>query len=145
MDRMIGGIIVALLFCGIGFLFARIGYCFFRDRSRQKRRCLARTRGTIVGIQRMPIKTSRRRRMCYFPVYEYTVNGQVLRVELQFGTTRCLYHIGDGVNVRYDANQPDCSYLEGYQEDHTSAMGCLIAGVLSMVCGVFVLAMVCLV
>lgn len=83
--------------------------------------------------------------MCYFPVYEYTVNGQVLRVELQFGTTRCLYHIGDGVNVRYDANQPDCSYLEGYQEDHTSAMGCLIAGVLSMVCGVFVLAMVFLV
>lgn len=76
MDRIIGGIIVALLFCGIGFLFARIGYCFFRDRNRQKRRCLARTRGTIVGIQRMPIKTSRRRRMCYFPVYEYTVNAR---------------------------------------------------------------------
>lgn len=145
MDRIIAGVVLPLMFWLIGGLFARMGYRFFRDRREQKRRCLSRTRGTIVDMQHMGIRTGHRYRVCYYPVYEYTVGSQVLRVELQYGTTSCPYRIGDGVTVCYDSKQPDCSYLEGYKEDLTSAAGSLVAGIVGILCGVFVFVMVFLV
>ena len=96
--------------------------------------CLSQTDGKIVSIASM--RTQRRR--AYFPTYEYVVGNEVIRVEINFGTTYCQYKRGDQVKVWYDENYPKDSYIDGYKEDIVSSAVCLILGSVAVACGLFV-------
>lgn len=78
------------------------------------------------------------RRRAYFPTYEYVVGDEVIRGEINFGTTYCQYKRGDQVKIWYDKNNPQYSYIDGYKEDNASSAGCLILGSITVVCGLFV-------
>ena len=78
------------------------------------------------------------RRRAYFPTYEYVVGSEVIRVEINFGTTRCQYKRGDQVKIWYDRNDPKYSYIDGYKEDTVSSVACLILGSITVLCGLFV-------
>lgn len=80
--------------------------------------------GKIVSIHSMRMQ----RRQAYFPTYEYVVNGEVISVEIHFGTTVRQYQRGDQVKIWYDPNDPKASYIDGYKEDTVSSVGCLILG-----------------
>ena len=118
----------------IGGIFARQGYSHFKTNRDKKRRCLSQTDGKIVSIASM--RTQRRR--AYFPTYEYVVGNEVIRVEINFGTTYCQYKRGDQVKVWYDENDPKDSYIDGYKEDIVSSAVCLILGSVAVACGLFV-------
>lgn len=138
-DKIIYGIIFPLMFCLIGGgLFARKGYNFFKTKRDKKCRCLSQTRGKIVDIHFMRIN----KRGAYFPVYEYTIGDKVFRVEIEFGTTYRQYKIGDEINIFYDFNYPDYSYIGGYKEDTFSAVACLLLGSVATLCGLYVGAVV---
>ena len=82
------------------------------------------------------MRTQRRR--AYFPTYEYVVGNEVIRVEINFGTTYCQYKRGDQVKVWYDENDPKDSYIDGYKEDIVSSAVCLILGSVAVACGLFI-------
>ena len=133
-DKVMFGIFFPLMFCSIGGIFARQGYFHFKTRRDKKRRCLSQTYGKIVSISSMKMQ----RRRAYFPTYEYVVGDEVIRVEINFGTTYCQYKRGDQVKIWYDKNNPQYSYIDGYKEDNASSAGCLILGSIAVVCGHFV-------
>ena len=133
-DKVKFGIFFPLMFCSIGSIFARQGYSYFKTKRDKKRRCLSQTYGKIVSISSMKMQ----RRRAYFPTYEYVVGDEVIRVEINFGTTYCPYKRGDQVKIWYDKNYPKYSYIDGYKEDTVSSVGCLILGSIAVLCGLFV-------
>lgn len=42
----------------------------------------------------------------YFPTYEYVINDEIIRVEMNWGTTYCQYKKGDQVKIWYDYHDP---------------------------------------
>ena len=58
----------------------------FKTKRDKKRRCLSQTYGKIVSISSMKIQRHR----AYFPTYEYVVGDEVIRIEINFGTTYLL-------------------------------------------------------
>lgn len=138
--KIIMGILYPLFFCLIGYgIFVRKGHSLLKTKRDKKLRCLSQTLGHIVGINSMPIKkSSGGYKRCYFPIYEYEVNNEVIRAEYDAGTARCQFKIGDEVKIWYDSNSPDYSYMEGYKEDMSVAVGSLIAGYVCVFIGLFV-------
>ena len=110
------------------------GKDIFKSKRDKKRRCLSQTYGKIVSISSM--NTQRRR--AYFPTYEYVVDNEVIRIEINFGTTHCQYKSGDQVKIWYDKNYSKYSYIDGYKEDIVSSLACLILGSIAVLCGMFV-------
>ena len=133
-EKFMFGIIFPLMFCLIGGIFARQGYFYFKSKRDKKRRCLSQTYGKIVSISSM--NTQRRR--AYFLTYEYVVDNEVIRIEINFGTTHCQYKSGDQVKIWYDKNYSKYSYIDGYKEDIVSSLACLILGSVAVLCGLFV-------
>lgn len=133
-ERFMFGIVFPLMFCSIGGFFARQGYFHFKTKRNKKRRCLSQTYGKIVSISSMKMQRHR----AYFPTYEYVVGNEAIRVEINFGTTRCQYKRGDRVKIWYDRNDPKYSYIDGYKEDTVSSVACLILGSITVLCGLFV-------
>ena len=138
--KIIMGILYPLFFCLIGYgIFARKGYGLLKIKREKKLKCLAQTWGHIVGINSMPIKkSSGGYTRCYFPIYEYEVNNEVIRAEYDAGTARCQFKVGDKVKIWYDSESPNFSYIEGYKEDMPAAVGSLIAGWICVFIGLFV-------
>lgn len=138
-DRLLFGIVFPLMFCLVGGLFFKKGYNQLRTKRDKKARCLSQTRGEIVDIDSMSMKTSSgRRKRCYFPTYEYVVDNEVFRIAYSVGTTHCQFHIGEQVTVWYDKKSPNYSYIAGYKEDIAASIGCLIMGGIAICCGLFV-------
>lgn len=138
-NKLLFGIVFPLLFCLIGGLFAKQGYTHLKTKADKKARCLSQTWGRIVDIDSMSMTTrSGRRKRAYFPTYEYEVKGEVISSKYSLGTTRCQLNIGDQVKVKYDHNMPSYSYIEGYKEDVSTAIGGLIMGSIAVFCGLFV-------
>ncbi len=135
-QRIMFGIVFPLMFCSIGGFFAKQGYLYFKTKRDKKRRCLSQTYGKIVSISSMT--TGKRGRRSYFPTYEYMVGDEIIRVEINFGTTYSQYTRGDQVKIWYDENNPQYSYIDGYKEDTISSVGCLILGSIAVLCGLFV-------
>ena len=133
-ERFMFGIVFPLMFCSIGGFFVRKGYFYFKTKRDKKRRCLSQTYGKIISICSMKMQ----RRRAYFPTYEYVVGNEVIRVEINFGTTRCRYKRGNQVKIWYDRNDPKYSYIDGYKEDTVSSVACLILGSITVLCGLFV-------
>ena len=82
-QKIIFGIFFPLMFCSIGSFFARKGYVYIKTKRDKKRKCLSQTYGEIISISAMRMN----RRSAYFPTYEYVVGDEVIRVEIDFGTT----------------------------------------------------------
>ncbi len=138
-EKFMFGIVFPLMFCLIGGLFAKKGYNHLKTKADKKARCLSQTWGKIVDIDSMSMTTSSgRRKRAYFPTYEYEVQGEVISAKYSMGTTRCQFKIGDQIKVRYDHRMPNYSYIEGYKEDATAAIGGLIMGSIAILCGLFV-------
>ncbi|WP_373154777.1 hypothetical protein [Clostridium sp. AUH-JLR23] len=51
---------------------------YFKTKKDKKKRCLSYTHGKIVSISSMKTNHSR----AYFPTYEYVVNDEIIRVEM---------------------------------------------------------------
>jgi len=137
-DKMMFGICFPFMFCCIGGFFARRGYIHFKTKIDKKRRCLMQTMGTIVNISCMTNTANHRRRISYFPTYEYVVGDEVISVEMNMGTNYCQYEIGEQVLILYDTNSPRYSYINGYKEDSLAAIVCLTLGCIAILCGFFV-------
>lgn len=133
-EALTTGILLPMLFCGVGFFFFRKGVNFFITNSNKKRRCLSCTYGTITEISSMRIN----KRHAYFPTYQYVVGGKTIRVETKFGTTYCQYKRGDQVKVWYDHNNPAYSYIDGYKQDRITAIAAIFAGSMALFSGLFV-------
>lgn len=133
--KIIFGIIFPLMFCLVGGgVFAKDGYVHLRTKRDKKKRCLSQTTGRIVDISAMRMK----RRLAYFPTYEYVIGSKTYRIEIHFGTTKCQYKIGDEIVVWYDSSSPDYSYIDGYKEDNITATFGLIMGSLAALLGLYV-------
>ena len=138
-DRILFGSIFAFVFCLAGALFMRSGYRQLKTQKEKKQKCLSQTVGKIVHISSMSMRTrSGRGRRSYFPIYEYVVDNEVIRVEYKAGTTYCPYKVGEQVPVLYDKNDPRSSYIEGYKEDSAASVGGMIMGGIVVLCGLFV-------
>ena len=139
-DKIIMGILYPLFFCLIGYgIFARKGYRLLKTKKEKKLKCLSQTWGHIVGINSMPIKkSSGGYKRCYFPIYEYEVNGEVIRAEYDAGTAHCPFKAGDKVKILYDSAAPVFSYIEGYKQDMSVAIASLVAGWVCVFIGLFV-------
>lgn len=138
--KIMMGVIFPLFFCLIGYgIFVRKGYNLLKTKKDKKSKCLSQTWGQIVGINSMPIKkSSGGYKRCYFPIYEYVVDNEVIRVEYDAGTARCQFKVGDKVKIWYDSKSPDYSYIEGYKEDMAASVGSFVAGWLGVLIGLFV-------
>lgn len=139
-EKIMVGTLFPLLFCVIGVLLLRQGAHYVKTKMEKKRRCLSHTYGRIVDIDSMT--TGRRLRRAYFPTYEYMVGGEMIKVEIKWGTTSCQYRRGDQVMVWYDANNPQYSYIEGYKQDNTAAAGGMFLGSMFALAGLFVIFLV---
>lgn len=138
-DRLLFGIAFPLMFCLVGGLFAKKGFSHLKTKADKKVKCLSQTWGKVVDIDSMSMTTSSgRRKRCYFPIYEYVVENEAIRVKYSMGTSRCQFKIGDQVKVRYDHKMPSHSYIEGYKEDISASIGGLIMGSIAVLCGLFV-------
>lgn len=123
-EKIMVGTLFPLLFCGIGSFLLWESFAYFKVKKDKKYRCLSYTYGKIVNIDSM--KTNRKR--AYFPTYEYRVDNEIIRIEMNWGTTYCQYKRGDQVKVWYDYNDPQYSYIDGYRQDNTAAIGGMIVG-----------------
>ncbi len=132
-EKIMVGIVLPLLFCLIGSFFANQGYCYFKIKRDKKRRCVQKTYGKVVNVSSM--SASKNLRRTYFPTYEYVVGKEVIKVEINFGTTYCQYKSGDKVKIWYDKSNPEYSYIDGYKEDNISSIVCLILGSITVLCG----------
>lgn len=141
---LIFGICFPLLFCGVGGFFARNGYIHFKEKIDKKRRCLTQTMGKIVDISSMTTTVNHKRRISYFPTYEYVVNNEIIRIEVKMGTSRCQYKIGDEVQIWYDAVSSHYSYIDSYKEDSIAAIVCLVLGSFAVLGGLYVGITACL-
>ena len=139
-DKIIMGIIFPLFFCSIGYgIFARKGYNLLKTKRKKKLKCLSQTSGHIVGINSMPIKrSSGGYSRCYFPIYEYEVDGEIIRAEYDAGTSHRQFKVGDTVKIWYDSGSPTFSYIDGYREDMAASIGSFVAGWLCVLIGLFV-------
>ena len=139
-DKIIMGILYPLFFCLIGYgIFARKGYSLLKTKREKKLKCLSQTWGHIVGMNSMSIKkSSGGYTRCYFPIYEYEVDGDVIRAEYDAGTPQRQFKVGDKVKIWYDSESPSFSYIEGYKEDMLASVGAFVAGWICVFIGLFV-------
>lgn len=139
-EKILAGILFPMFFCLIGYgIFVRKGNSLLRTKRDKKLKCKSQTWGHIVGIKSMPMKkSSGGYTRCYFPVYEYEVESNLIRAEYDAGTARCQFKVGDKVKIWYDSESPDFSYIEGYKQDMPVAIGSLVAGWLCVFIGLFI-------
>lgn len=135
---LIYGICFPLLFCGVGGFFTQKGYVHFVTKINKKRRCHSRATGKIADIKTTTTTVNHKARTSYFPTYEYIVDNEIIRVETKMGTNRRQYKIGDEVQILYDADSPNYSYIDGYKEDFLAAVGCLVLGSFAVLGGLYV-------
>lgn len=135
LQKIMFGLLFPLLFCGVGFFFAKKGFSYYKTKIDKKRKCLSYTTGKIVDIESMRVD----KRRTYFPTYEYVVGDKTIRVETKFGTTYCQYRRGDKVKIFYDENNPEFSYIDGYKQDNVTAIGAIMMGSMAILSGLFVL------
>lgn len=80
-EKIMIGTLFPLLFCGIGDFLLKKSIIYFKTKKDKKKRCLSYTYGKIVSISSMKTNHSR----AYFPTYEYIVNDEIIRVEMNGG------------------------------------------------------------
>ena len=80
-EKIMIGTLFPLLFCGIGDFLLKKSIIYFKTKKDKKKRCLSYTYGKIVNISSMKTNHSR----AYFPTYEYVVNDEIIRVEMNWG------------------------------------------------------------
>lgn len=134
-EKIMIGTLFPLLFCGIGDFLLKKSIVYFKTKKDKKKRCLSYTYGKIVSISSMKTNHSR----AYFPTYEYVVNDEIIRVEMNGGTTYCQYERGDQVKIWYDYHDPKYSYIDGYKQDSTAAVGGMVMGSMTLLSGLLIL------
>lgn len=139
-DKILVGILFPLFFCLIGYgIFVRKGNSLMKTKRDKKLKCRSQTWGHVVGIKSMSMKkSSGGYTRAYFPVYEYEVNGEVIRVEYDAGTAHSPFKVGDKVKILYDSEAPNFSYIEGYKQDMSVAIASLVAGWICVFIGLFI-------
>ena len=134
-EKIMIGTLFPLLFCGIGDFLLKKNIVYFKTKKDKKKRCLSYTYGKIVSISSMKTNHSR----AYFPTYEYVVNDEIIRVEMNWGTTYCQYEKGDQVKIWYDYHDPKYSYIDSYKQDSTAAVGGMVMGSMTLLSSLLIL------
>ena len=100
----------------IGVIFLCIGIGLISREKRKKATCTQLIVATVVDMQHKAIGASgyadadEAMMMSWFPVYEYSVHGTVLRKRASVGTVRPEVSVGQKVNLYVNPNHPDEFY-----------------------------------
>lgn len=116
-------IFIVVVFAGLGFLFVLIGVLltvFFRKR-REKASAIAAA--TVADVER---RSGSDGRSCYYPVFAYYADGIMRRVTSSFGSSPCRYHVGEEVEIHYNAEKPEQIWVERDE------------GMKKLCCGIFI-------
>lgn len=107
-------IISVLGLLGVNFLC--IGAALYAKEKRKRASCTQQVIASVTDIQHRAIGASgytdadEVKMMSWFPVYEYSVHGTVLRKRASVGTVRPEVSVGQKVNLYVNPNHPDEFY-----------------------------------
>lgn len=84
---------------------------------KEQETCRANAPATLVGYEKKEVTeydtetNTSHIRVTYFPIYEYTVNGETRRAQTGNGTGKMPIAIGSSVTLYYDAGDTDKFYV----------------------------------
>ena len=97
----------------LGVIFLCIGAALYAKEKRKRASCTQQVIASVTDIQHRAIGASgytdadEVEMMSWFPVYEYSVHGTVLRKRASVGTVRPEVSVGQKVNLCVNLNRPD--------------------------------------
>ena len=100
----------------LGVIFLCIGAALYAKEKRKRASCTQQVIASVTDIQHRAIGASgytdadEVKMMSWFPVYEYSVHGTVLRKRASVGTVRPEVSVGQKVNLYVNPNRPDEFY-----------------------------------
>ena len=100
----------------LGVIFLCIGTALYARGKRKRASCTQQVIASVTDIQHRAIGASgytdadEVKMMSWFPVYEYSVHGTVLRKRASEGTVRPEVSVGQKVNLYVNPNHPDEFY-----------------------------------
>lgn len=121
-EELILNIVMYILPVGFfiaGFFMLRFSLKLKKKLKQRKEDCSIATEGTVVKAIKKYVRTgdSPNRHM-YFPVYEYTGNGEKITVKSEYGThTPAAYQVGMQVELYYNPHNPTEIYVPADKAD----------------------------
>ena len=106
-----GAIIVGIIFLAVGL------FMFFKNDSLTKN-CTKETQATVVEMKEefntdSDTNNDIDSRYIYYPIIEYKVNDEVVRVTMSSGSTTPAYNINDKITVLYNPNKTNEFIVKG--------------------------------
>ena len=119
----------------VGIIFAIAGGIIFVKEVLKRKKCNVSTNGTVIDIARDESRDSDGNiKITLHTIFEYNVSGNIYVKKSNFGSSNCKYHIGQEVEILYNAEKPDEYYVKG-------SFGSMILGAIFMICGIILIFM----
>lgn len=118
-------LIVGAVICCIGFIILTQG-------ARKKKRCTASASASIVEIEKgveEADKAGARKKITYTPIYEFTVNGNVIRKSGGvYSHNKNEFKVGDTSPVTYNPDKPEEFLVNGKNGGNAFGIALLLFG-----------------
>lgn len=115
----------------LGIIFLTVSFLVFCIENKKQKRCSAKTVGRIVNYRY--VKTTSiddtDSHGLWYPVFEYFVNGVVIRKQSNFGKDRKTFEIGAPVQIFYDPDNPETYYIGEIRDAHIIFVSFLFVGI----------------
>ncbi len=102
-----------LLPCGVGVIFLAVSWMIQRRSKGKLARCVQITSGTVIDYVYRSINGDGPR--TWHPVFEYYVDGKMVRERSNVGSTKKTFSIGQRVTIHYNPDNGRDYYVEELQ------------------------------
>ena len=92
----------------------------------KRRKCTESVEGKVVDIAR---KWDNNGSTSFYPIFEYTVNGNTYVHQSQTGSRPCRYHIGQNIEIHFNPEKPEQFY------DKESNITGTVFGIITIIIG----------
>lgn len=141
-NTMLFAYIFGGVWCGVGIIFFIIGFFMYRNQKNKEGKCTAATTGKVVDLERGTRDASELGEVPkYYPVFEYSIGGQVYRKVSGIGFNKPKLNVGQSVTIYYDPERPEKYYAQEYKFGKNVGSiflwvgsGCFLVGVVGILC-----------
>ena len=119
-------LIIGVIFLGVG------GFLYFKNQNLIKN-CTVETEATVVDMKQELSTDSDTTLYMYYPIIEYTVNGNTVRLTMDSGSNTPQYSINDKITILYNPNKTKEYIIKGDQSSNIfsivfAGLGLIITG-----------------
>ena len=112
-----------------GFIFFIVGCAMIINSFMKKNKCTENVEGKVIDISKKWTNDE----TTFYPIFEYTVNGNTYVQQLRVGSRPCKYHIGQNVELYFNPEKPEQFY------DKNSNISGIVGGMIFAIIGIIII------